>query len=351
MTPPPGGAVPPAPLWSTAAGPTALDQTLHGQPVRPPNPLQTPRAPSGLPAPSRQPSSSPPLRAPKRMRTSPLELIWVDANRAEHIAGHPEWIRLVPEVPPDEPDWQARAEFTYGADLYDELHPPEAPDGRPEPERDALRVLQRARPEPLSSLDTMVAEALRRDEPTRLVAVAGRLEFGFDPRRHLETLLSATKPFAKAHRRLGEAIQHATEMLEAPLEAAPDVARRVIDQLRHAWNDAHVNMPDDYLDRTAVRVLLTERAYARRELLASAFLRATLTESGPSPRPVTAYLPEEIDKRLPLFRVFEARLLADLLPRQDEQETSNACLRLVALARVIPSPSGGRTTGAPSHER
>lgn len=319
----------PAPLWSTNLGHT-------GRSVRPPNPLDRP-------APAARPSRPPPPKRtapPKASGTQPLELIWMDESRAEDIAHHRVWAALLPEVPVAPPDWKERAEFGYGPDVYDELHPPSAPDGRPAPERDALLIMQKARVQPLSSLATSVSEALRNDEPLPLVNVAGRLAFSFDPRKHLETLLSAAKPFGKGHPRLGEAIQHAEEMLEAPIEAIPEVARRVVDQLRAAWKDASVEMPATYLDQTAERVLLTARAYDRRQLLASSWLRSALAEaSSHSERvEVTTYLPAEVDKRLPLFPHFDARLIADALPRQDGQETPTVCLRVVAIARVISDP-------------
>lgn len=324
----------PAPVWSSQP---ALGQTLQGHPVRPPNPLDR-ASPVRTSRPPPPPKRSKPQ--PSQPVVLPLELIWVDTARAEEIARQPEWSKLVPEAETPATDWRERAEFGYGLDLYDEIHPPVAPEGRPEPERDALKVMQKATPQMLSALPTSVSEALRNDETLPLVAVSGTLTFTFDPRKHLETLLSAAKPFGKGRPRLAEGIQHAEDMLEAPIEALPDVARRVIDQLRAAWKDAKVNMPADYLDQTAERVLLTERAYERRELLASTWLRTSLAEGTDRDRvTVTAYLPEEIAKRLPLFSRFDARLIAEAHPKQDSQETPSVCLKVVAIARVIPDTS------------
>lgn len=326
----------PAPVWSTKP---SLAQTIQGHPVRPPNPLES----SPPPVPSRPPP--PPKRGkvkPSGTTVQALELIWVDATRAEDVAKHPEWCHLLPEVEPPVADWKERAEFGYGPDLFDELHAPAPPEGRPAPERDALKVMQQARPQLLASLPTSVSESLRNDAPLPLVAAAGELSFVFDPRKHLETLLAAAKPFGKGHPRLADGIQHAEDMLQAPIEAVPDVARRVIDQLRAAWTEAKVNMPPTYLDQTAERVLLTERAYDRRELLAATWLRTTLTEdTGRGRVTVTAYLPADIAKRLPLFPTFDARIIADALPRQDSQETPSVCLKVVAIARVIPDTQPG----------
>jgi hypothetical protein len=50
---------------------------------------------------------------------------------------------------------------------------------------------------------------------------------------------------------------------------------------------------------------------------------------------VPAYLPEAAAARLPLFHHFPARLVAEVLPAQDQSEPRPVALRIGALAREI----------------
>jgi hypothetical protein len=84
---------------------------------------------------------------------------------------------------------------------------------------------------------------------------------------------------------------------------------------------------------------LAHRQYQKRVVLGATWLRATLATGGGS---VPVYLPEALEKRLPLFQRFRVRVLAVAHLQQDQSETSATALEAVAIARVMPL-AGGRS--------
>ena len=89
--------------------------------------------------------------------------------------------------------------------------------------------------------------------------------------------------------------------------------------------------PDDEPHRHAKRIVFGGTSVASM-LLPS--------DDGASPG-VPAYLPEPAIARLPLFRRFHARVIAEAHLAQDEREASPVALRVVAIARAVPFASIG----------
>jgi hypothetical protein len=167
-----------------------------------------------------------------------------------------------------------------------------------------------------------------------LVLLTGELELPFDEVAALSALIEAATPLARADARLAEVLEHATAMAKTPLQHAPEVAADLSASVREAWAQANKQLPAEHLDALTARVLVARRAYQRRDVLGEDWVRALFTPAGAS-HPIPAYLPPIAAKRLPLFRGFAARVLADVIPQQDQQEESAVALEIGAIARVL----------------
>ena len=73
---------------------------------------------------------------------------------------------------------------------------------------------------------------------------------------------------------------------------------------------------------------------ARREVFGGAHLLGKLFLPGSSTG-IPAYLPDALAKKLPLYRRFRVRMIAEAHPQADQYEESSAALRPLALARVL----------------
>jgi hypothetical protein len=81
-------------------------------------------------------------------------------------------------------------------------------------------------------------------------------------------------------------------------------------------------------------VLLDRRGYKRRSFLDAEWLRAELV-IGSGETPIPTYLPAHLAQKLPLLASFHARVILEVLPRQDHREESPIATRVVALARLL----------------
>jgi hypothetical protein len=78
-----------------------------------------------------------------------------------------------------------------------------------------------------------------------------------------------------------------------------------------------------------------EHASERRVLFGRAWIRARFEPAFPPSAGVPAYLPMPLSTRLPLFRRFSARVIAELVPRQEEADEGAVALKVAALARAV----------------
>jgi hypothetical protein len=79
----------------------------------------------------------------------------------------------------------------------------------------------------------------------------------------------------------------------------------------------------------------SDHASERRILFGKGWIRTRFKPAFATSEPVPAYLPTVVSTRLPLFRRFSARILAELVPCQEEADESVVALRVAALARAI----------------
>ncbi len=164
----------------------------------------------------------------------------------------------------------------------------------------------------------------------------GELAFAFDEVEEIRALIAAALPIARTDQQLAGLLDFATEMAKTELQGSPDVAARLGGSIRDLWAIANQMLPAAHLAEQVERGLLARRCYQRRELLGARWIRAIFTAGGEAPS-VPAYLPIAAAGRLPIFRRFPARLLAEVVPQQDQQEQSAVALRVSAVAREIVS--------------
>ena len=257
-----------------------------------------------------------------------LELIWFDAALVARIRQVPAWTALLRPPP-------RKAPTQRGAPPP----PPDPPSVAAATERsDVAAVLSRARAARLAEIDVALAEALGADSALEapLLVVTGDLELGLDKLELLKATTSAAAPLAGTDKRLKEALDLATEMLKTDLEFAPETSDRLIARVREAWSKANRLLPSDHLETLGERMVLERRQYAKRDLLDGTWIRAGLTLDGVV---VPTYVPDALSKRLPLYRRFGARMIVEVLPQQDQYETSALALRVIALGRTLPHPA------------
>ena len=105
-------------------------------------------------------------------------------------------------------------------------------------------------------------------------------------------------------------------------------------RIHEALGQSKRAVTSDHVEAQVERALLEQRHYQRRKVFGAKHLRGLLVPVG-GRDPVPAYLPEALRTRLPLFESFPARLIAEVSPRQDRNESHWLSLRVLALARLV----------------
>jgi hypothetical protein len=288
--------------------------------------------PLAVAEPKRPFAASPPAPAPKT--AVPLELVWYEGDFGASARKNPSWSKLLsaPRAPT-----QARGSL-LGFSLGDD---------RPDPsgqlsKSDVLNLLSRAVPATAEEMRGALADAFdasgASDPP--LLLLGGELELPFDELETLRTILGAAAPLASGDKKLKATIDLVTEMMQTPLQGSPEIVEGFIERMREAWSKANRLLPATYLDTHTERILLEQRHYQRRDLLDGSWIRALLKvqdEDGKMP----VYLPMHLQRRLPLFKRFPARIIVEALPQQDQYESHPVAHRALALARLLPALQRG----------
>jgi hypothetical protein len=301
---------------ATYAGTLAASNAAAGRGV-------APRAP----APAQEKAAPAPEPAPEQPAAPPLELIWFDPDLAARLRATAAWAPLM--KPPKKPAPQQR-----GAPPP----PPEPPDASEKAVRaDFAAVLSRGAPQSIAQIEAALGSALAGGGEPPLVLAAGDLELPLDEIELLKATIAAATPLAALDKKLKEVLDVASELL-AGAAGAPEVVEGQLARIREAWTRANRLLPASYLETQPERVLLGQRRYQKRDLLDGTWIRA-LYQFGSGDAPVPAYVPESLEKKLPLFKSFAARAVFEALPQQDQYESHPLALRLVALARVVGARS------------
>lgn len=168
-----------------------------------------------------------------------------------------------------------------------------------------------------------------------LVLVEGELEVHFDELEALKAAATTAAPLiTAADEGLRSAIEAADKFLARQgLSATPAVCEGLHARIREAFVRERKVLPGDYLDRQVERALLSGRHYQTREVLGGTFLRALLWIIGERDA-VLAYVPEELGKKLPMYRRVAVRVIAEVQPQQDQFEMGAVALKVLAVGRL-----------------
>jgi hypothetical protein len=167
------------------------------------------------------------------------------------------------------------------------------------------------------------------------------MELPFDELEALKAAMSTASPLVTPpDEGLRSAVQCAKDFVQTPgLSAAPAVSEGLTRRIREAFVKEKT-MPSDYLDTQMDRVLSMGRHYQKRTVLGGKYLRCLLWPPGEE-QAVLGYLPEEVGSKLPMWKRFPARLIAEVHPAQDEHEAPAHAVRVLAVARVGAAKAKG----------
>ncbi len=170
---------------------------------------------------------------------------------------------------------------------------------------------------------------------TPIILVGCEVETPFDEMEILRALSTAASPLVgPTDETLKSAVEAAEKFLgRAGSSFAPVVPEGLSNRLREAFALNKKSLPPDTLDVQAERALLGGRHYQKRDVLGGTYIRLLLRMSAEAP-PLVAYAPEEIARKLPMFRKFRARIIGELHPWQDQYEARRESLRALAIGTV-----------------
>jgi len=263
--------------------------------------------------------------APRRIDGDVLHLLWFNPEIVPRIRRKPEWKTLLDALETSKPDPE-----------LDEAGLAEDP-AELEDRREVFEIVARGTPTGQDSVDHALLGAVRADGrfAPQLLLLTGELRFDFDELELLKATVSAATPFGPNDEELKKVLDSTTEFLASPdLVTSPDVSTAMTRRVREAFAVSSRPVPATYLDEQTERALLDRRAYQKRNVFGAPQLRALLFFAG-SDSGIPTYLPEELGKKLPLFRRLRVRTLVEAQFQADQYETHSAALRAVALARIV----------------
>lgn len=258
-----------------------------------------------------------------------LDLLYAKPEAARRLRAQARWKQLLTglESRPLDPEDEDFDPFTATAEVEDA--------------RAAAEIMIRGEPEarPIEEIFALGFRPDGRFLPS-VGLFAGTLRPHYDERLWVSCLVALASPFA-TDEELRSAVAEATALLDlskgdVPLTLLAGAGQRI----RRVFSAQRRPVPTSYVDEHAEHSLLRQRAFQRRSLFGGQYLRGSLLASHPTSgnsQAATVYLPDPVSRLLPLFRSFEARLIAQVIPRQDESD-EDCVLRVDAIGRVIRRP-------------
>jgi hypothetical protein len=316
---------PPAPPMAPMAAPLPPpgESSGAGAPVLVSAPLPTfigrrsPEEEASTPQPEAAPAA--PEAPPPRRAGDPLDLLWFDPAIVPKLRANRAWRKLV--------------------DALELVASDDGAAGDGEDRREIFQVLANAQAEEIQALAGTLASAISPDgklDPP-LAVTAGDLTLPFDAAELLKVTISASKPIAPTDDAFSKVVATVVSMADAAA-FSDAVAHGLTWRLREAFQKVKHTLGPRYLESTAERALLEGRRYQKRDVFGAPHVRALVTPA--SGEPVPAYLPVAVASRLPLYPRFPARLVAEVHAQVDYEETHPCALRVLAIARAVPRPSG-----------
>jgi hypothetical protein len=268
-------------------------------------------------------------------RTAPrayIDLLWFDKDAPRHIRAQTSWLEALRE-PARDGDWMTADEaFEAKQEANDR--------------RDVIRALSRVPAVDGEGVMAQMTAAIDDDGVlTRpLVVVKGELQLFFEEMETLKATIAVVSPLVGADKKLKEIADAANETASSEWRCTSAVAEGMTTRLKEAFAQTTRGLPSNYVDSSVERILLEQRRYQKRTILGSARLRAALVPVGTSPGPasaIPAYLPEHLEKELPMFQRFQVVIVAEAHSQQDQFENHAAALVVLALGRVLPVQGRG----------
>jgi hypothetical protein len=310
----------PASPWATGIEPVATASAVGPMvPLAQPSAVMLRPEPAELPPPPR-----PPRKAPPRVPTEAVDLVWFEPESVARVAArHRELVDdldmepLDPahDLPVDDPAAARDRHHVFGVLTRAALTDPR---GVPAAVRAATDAHGRF--------------------TAPLVVVEGDLVLGLDDRSVLKTTAACAKPLAKDNKRLQDVLASVDEVMETPLLlGAAGASEGLLREILAAVAQSKRALPVKALEEHVERVLLGQRAYQLRTVLGGPQIRAALVPGRDGPT-LVSYLPESVAPKLPLSLRFRARMIAEVHPSPDPQESAPLALRVVALGRLVALP-------------
>ncbi len=248
----------------------------------------------------------------------PFQLLWFHAERVGSVAIS---TAAPPARPNEEDEWIKPSQVRVSSR--------ERGDGT---ERaSAVELLGSDASTDVSELGAVLAGAVRTtgEIPPTFAVLRGELMLPLCEIQRLHALASALEPFGAVDKRLADAAAHATEVSQRKV-----VSTDAVDAATRRLLEAHgaAGRPAGELELATDQAILRVRAFQRRAVCGEEHVRALFSQGG---RAVPVYLPAAAAAALPLCQRLRAVLCAEVMPSQDETESSAVCLRAVALARVV----------------
>lgn len=254
-----------------------------------------------------------------------LHLVWFDAAFVPRIRRVPTWRKILEDLEERGPD-KAIDDVLAGKEAWEI-----------EDRREIFEILAKGERADERRVVELMDEAILEDGKfaTPIILVGCDVETPFDEMEVLRALATAASPLVgPTDETLKSAVEAAEKFLgRAGSSYAPVVPEGLSNRIRDAFARDKKSLPPDSLDVQAERALLGGRHYQKRDVLGGTYLRLLLRMSQDS-QPFVGYAPEELGKKLPMFRRFRARIIAELHPWQDQYEARRESLRALAIGTV-----------------
>lgn len=308
---------------AASASPWAASAPAVGEPVRQTIGMAAAAGALAIAEPRREPlfeQEAPSAEAAQ----DPVQILWFNPDSMARIRRVPRWKEHLDEFNRQPID----------RDLDD-------PDGGKETweiedHRELFEVLTRGAQSDARGVEEALAGATRDGGKLvpPLVLLSVEVEMPFDELEALRAAANAAAPLVTvADEGLRAAVEAADKFLGRPgLSAAPAVSEGLHVRIREAFAREKKVLPADYLEAQTERALLAGRHYQKREVFGETFLRVLLwlpSEKGA----LVGYVPEALGKKLPMYRRFKGRVIAEVHPQQDQYEGRRQALRVVAVGR------------------
>jgi len=268
-----------------------------------------------------------------------LHLVWFEAAFVPRIRRVAAWKKILTELEERGPD-KSIDDVLAGKEAWEI-----------EDRREIFEILAKGDRADERRVIELMDEAVLEDGKfaTPIILVGCEVETPFDEMEQLRALSTAASPLVGAtDETLKSAVEAAEKFLgRAGSSYAPVVPEGLSNRIREAFARDKKNLPPDALDVQAERALLGGRHYQKRDVLGGTYLRLLLRMSTEGP-PLVAYAPEDIAKKLPMFRRFRARIIGELHPWQDQYEARRESLRALAIGTVTYLDRNG---GAEKHPK